>query len=119
MLDAEHPDAVSVCVPTALHLPVTQDVAAAGAHVLLEKPMAASVADCDAIAAACERAGVTLMVGFTHRFHRELIEAKRLIGEGAHRAAEPGAGPLLLRGERSVAGLVLRPGAVGRRGADA
>jgi len=83
MLAAEHPDAVSVCVPTALHLPVTQDVAAAGAHVLLEKPMAASVPDCDAIAAACARAGVTLMVGFTHRFHRELLEAKRLIGEGA------------------------------------
>ncbi len=83
MLDAEHPDAVSVCVPTALHLPVTRDVAAAGAHVLLEKPMAASVADCDAIAIACERAGVVLMLGMTHRFHRELIEARRLIAEGA------------------------------------
>jgi predicted dehydrogenase len=83
MLAAEHPDAVSICVPTALHLPVTEDVAAAGAHVLLEKPMAASVAECDAIGAACERAGIALMVGFTHRFHRELIEAKRLISEGA------------------------------------
>lgn len=83
MLEAQHPDAVSICVPTALHLPVSEDAAAAGAHVLLEKPMAANVADCDAIAAACTRAGVTLMVGFTHRFHRELLEAKRLIGEGA------------------------------------
>ncbi len=83
LLEAEHPDAVSICVPTALHLPVTEDVAAAGAHVLLEKPMAASVADCDAIAVACERAGVVLMLGMTHRFHRELIEARRLIGEGA------------------------------------
>jgi predicted dehydrogenase len=83
MLAAEHPNAVSICVPTALHLPVTEDAAAAAAHVLLEKPMAPSVEDCDAIAAACARAGVTLMVGFTHRFHRELLEAKRLIGEGA------------------------------------
>jgi len=83
MLAAEHPDAVSICVPTALHLPVTEDAAAAGAHVLLEKPMAPTVADCDAIASACTRAGVALMVGFTHRFHRELLEAKQLIEEGA------------------------------------
>lgn len=83
MLDAEHPDAVSICVPTALHLPVALDVAVAGAHVLLEKPMAPTLEDCDAIAAACERAGVILMLGLTHRFHRELIEARRLIDEGA------------------------------------
>jgi predicted dehydrogenase len=83
MFAAEHPDAVSICVPTALHLPLAEDAAAAGAHVLLEKPMAVSVAECDAISTACARAGVTLMLGLTHRFHRELIEARRLIGEGA------------------------------------
>lgn len=83
MIDGSAPDVVSVCVPTALHLPVVREVAAAGLHVLLEKPMAASVADCDAIDAACRTAGVTLMVGLTHRFHRELIEARELIAAGA------------------------------------
>jgi UDP-N-acetyl-2-amino-2-deoxyglucuronate dehydrogenase len=76
------PDAVSVCVPTALHLPVVLDATAARAHVLLEKPMAASVADCDQIARAARSAGVRLMLGHTHRFHRELITARGLIQEG-------------------------------------
>jgi predicted dehydrogenase len=82
MLGAARPEVVSVCVPTAGHRPVVQEIAAAGAHVLLEKPMAPSVADCDAIAAACQAAGVTLMLGFTHRFHRELLEARRIVAAG-------------------------------------
>jgi predicted dehydrogenase len=83
MLRAERVDAISVCTPTGLHRPFVEAAAAAGAHVLLEKPMATSVADCDAIADACRRAGVILMLGFTHRFHAELIEAHRLIADGA------------------------------------
>lgn len=82
MLAATRPTIASVCVPTALHLPVVERLAAGGCHLLLEKPMAASVADCDAIAAVCRATGVTLMVGFTHRFHRELIEARVLIAAG-------------------------------------
>ncbi len=49
---------------------------------LLEKPMAATVAECDEIAAACRSAGVTLMLGFTHRFHPELVRARELIAAG-------------------------------------
>ena len=83
MVTGSAPDVVSVCVPTALHLPIVRECAAAGLHVLLEKPMAASVADCDAIDDACQAAGLTLMVGLTHRFHRELIEARELIAGGS------------------------------------
>jgi predicted dehydrogenase len=83
MLAATRPDVGSVCVPTALHLPVVVELAAAGCGILLEKPMAESVEACDAIEAACRRAGVRLMLGLTHRFHRELIEAQRLIASGA------------------------------------
>jgi predicted dehydrogenase len=82
MLGDARPEVVSVCVPTADHRPVVDEIAAAGGHVLLEKPMAPSVADCDAIAAACQAAGVTLMLGFTHRFHRELLEARRIVASG-------------------------------------
>lgn len=77
------PDAASICVPTGLHRPVAERLAAAGIHLLLEKPMAPTVADCDAIAAAAEAAGIVLMLGLTHRFHAELIEAHRLIAAGA------------------------------------
>lgn len=83
MLAAIGPDVASVCVPTALHLPVVVELAAAGCGILLEKPMAESVEACDAIEDACRRAGVHLMLGLTHRFHRELIEAHRLIEAGA------------------------------------
>lgn len=82
MLDHARPEVVSVCVPTAVHRPVVSEIAAAGGHVLLEKPMAPSVDDCDAIAAECAAAGVTLMLGFTHRFHPELLEARRVIASG-------------------------------------
>jgi predicted dehydrogenase len=82
MLASVVPDGVSICVPTALHLPVALAAAAAGAHILLEKPMAASVAECDEIARAVRAAGVCLMLGHTHRFHRELIHARELIARG-------------------------------------
>ncbi|HEX3427544.1 MAG TPA: Gfo/Idh/MocA family oxidoreductase [Candidatus Limnocylindrales bacterium] len=83
LLVSARPDAASVCVPTGLHRPVVERLAAAGVHILLEKPMAATVADCDAIAEAAEAAGIVLMLGLTHRFHEELIEARRLIASGA------------------------------------
>ena len=82
LLAAERLDALSVCTPTALHRPAVELAAAAGVHVLLEKPMATTVADCDAIDRACRAAGVVLMLGFTHRFHPELIEARRRIAAG-------------------------------------
>ena len=82
LLASEQVDALSVCVPTGLHLPVVREVVAAGAHILLEKPMAASVTDCDEIARLCRAAGVLLMLGFTHRFHAELRKAKEMIEEG-------------------------------------
>lgn len=87
LLAEEAVDAVSICVPTGLHLPVALAAARAGRHILLEKPMAASVADCDRIIEACRSAGVTLMLGFTHRFHRELLLARELIAAG--RIGEP------------------------------
>jgi predicted dehydrogenase len=82
MLADARPEVVSVCVPTAAHREVVEEIVAAGGHILLEKPMAPSVAECDAIAAACAAAGVTLMLGFTHRFHPELIEARRIVASG-------------------------------------
>src|SRR6476660_7846849 len=82
MLESVRPDAVSICVPTALHLQVVRDVAAAGAAILLEKPMGSSVEECDDIGRECAPTGVSLMLGFTHRFHRELMTTKALIAEG-------------------------------------
>jgi len=61
-------DIVILCTPHNLHAPMAIDAAAAGKHVLCEKPMGITVAECDAMIAACERARVQLGVVFQGRF---------------------------------------------------
>ncbi|NPV70080.1 MAG: Gfo/Idh/MocA family oxidoreductase [Firmicutes bacterium] len=75
-------DAVTVCLPHTLHREVVEEAARAGRHVLCEKPMATTLEDCDAMIDACERAGVRLMIGQTHRFWPASISAKQLISAG-------------------------------------
>lgn len=75
-------DAVSVCPPHAFLAQCAATVAEHGKHLLLEKPMALTLADADTVNAAAERAGVVLMVGFVHRFRAEIEEAQRLIARG-------------------------------------
>lgn len=80
---AEATEAVSICVPHDLHRELAVGAFERGLHVLLEKPIANTLEDADAIAAAAEEAGVVLMLGFVHRFRSESLEAKRLIEAGA------------------------------------
>ncbi len=75
--------AVFICTPNDQHREQTEQAAAAGKHVLVEKPMALTATDCEAMIAACRKAGVALGVGFQQRHapvHREL---RRLIATGA------------------------------------
>lgn len=75
-------EAVYIALPHNLHEGATIAAAEAGKHILLEKPMANSLEEADRMLAAQRRAGVKLMIGFTHRFHSELETAKRLIETG-------------------------------------
>jgi predicted dehydrogenase len=61
-------DAVCVCTPSGTHAEQAIAAASAGKHVLVEKPMALSLAEADAMIAACERAGVHLGVMLQRRF---------------------------------------------------
>jgi predicted dehydrogenase len=61
-------DVVTLCVPHFLHCPITLAAAAAGKHVLCEKPMAMSLAESDKMIAACKQAGVTLGIISQGRF---------------------------------------------------
>jgi len=61
-------ESVFICTPPLAHREVAEQAAAAGKHIYLEKPIALSLADADAINAAAESAGVTLMVGFNYRY---------------------------------------------------
>jgi predicted dehydrogenase len=62
-------DAVVVAVPTADHLAVARPFLERGVHVLVEKPMASSLADADALVALAAASGATLAVGHTERFN--------------------------------------------------
>ena len=75
-------DAVDVCLPTPLHRPVALRALAAGRHVLLEKPIAITLEDADAIGAAAEASGRVLMVGHVLRFFPEIAELRRLLASG-------------------------------------
>jgi predicted dehydrogenase len=82
LADAEV-QAVSVCLPHALHADAVVAAAAARKHVLCEKPIATSLADADRMIRACHETGVWLMIGHTHRFYPEHRLAKQLLDEGA------------------------------------
>ncbi|MFS8478614.1 MAG: Gfo/Idh/MocA family oxidoreductase [Micromonosporaceae bacterium] len=75
-------DGVVVTAPHALHAPITIDAAAAGLHVLVEKPMATTLADCRRMIEACEKHQVRLAVGHVLRFLPPIREAKRILASG-------------------------------------
>jgi predicted dehydrogenase len=76
-------DIISICLPPQPHLAAAEAAAHAGVHVLMEKPIARTVAEADQMIAACRTAGVYLMTGFTHHFYPEMREAQRLVRSGA------------------------------------
>jgi UDP-N-acetyl-2-amino-2-deoxyglucuronate dehydrogenase len=75
-------EAVVIGTPHPLHAAATIQAAQAGVHVLVEKPMAASLADCDAMLAASRKAGVTLSVISQRRFYEPVLRMKAAIEAG-------------------------------------
>lgn len=75
-------DAVILATPEQIRLPQVRAAAAAGKHVLSEKPLAPDVAQADQMIAACRAAGVTLMVCQTARYRGTLAHAKQLVDAG-------------------------------------
>lgn len=83
MIDDPAIAAVFVAVPNHLHATVALAALDAGKHVLLEKPMALSVAECDALVAAGRRSGRVLTVGHELRLSTQWGRIGSLIAEGA------------------------------------
>ena len=75
-------DAVYVATPNHAHRPVVESAAAAGKHVLCEKPMAATLADARAMVTACRRAGVAYATAFAQRFHAAHRALAKLVRDG-------------------------------------
>ena len=82
LLRGARPDAVVICTPHPLHAEATVAAAEAGAHVLVEKPMAASLEDCDRMIEATKKAGVLLGVVSQRRFYEPVRRMKAAIDAG-------------------------------------
>jgi len=86
-----HVDAVSIAAPTSLHHRIARDFLAAGAHVLVEKPITVTVTEADELVALAAERGLVLQVGHLERFNPALraadaiLEAPRFIE--SHRLA--------------------------------
>ncbi len=74
---------VVVGVPNDLHARITLDAAAAGKHIVMEKPLCLNLADADRMIEACDRAGVKLMYAEELCFARKYVRLKRLLDSGA------------------------------------
>jgi len=75
-------DAVVITTPTFTHADLAVMAANAGKHILLEKPMALNLEECDTIIAAVEANGVLLQLGFMRRFDPEFVAAAERIEAG-------------------------------------
>ncbi|MBW9095262.1 Gfo/Idh/MocA family oxidoreductase [Microbacterium jejuense] len=76
-------DAVDICLPHHLHAEAVIAAADAGLHVLCEKPLCLTLDEADAIAAAAERNGVTIMCAHNQLFQPAVAAAKELVDGGA------------------------------------
>ena len=82
MLSKEHPDIVDVCTPPNVHAPVAVEAMEHGSNVLLEKPMASSVADCDKMIDASRKYGAKLSIVHNQRFYPPFLKAEELVKSG-------------------------------------
>lgn len=84
MLEKERPNLVAIA-PRFVgdRVAMVEAAAAVGAHMYVEKPLARSVADADAMLAACERAGVKMAVAHQGRLHPVTLHAVELVQSGA------------------------------------
>jgi len=94
-------DAVVVCTPHPFHVEPAVRAAEAGVHVLVEKPLASSLQDCDAMITAARSTGVSLGVVSQRRWYQPVIRVKEAIDSG--RIGEPVLGTVIILGWRDQA----------------
>ncbi len=83
ILEMDEVDMVLLGIPNDLHLPVTLAAAAAGKHIVCEKPLCLNLAEADQMIAACESAKVKLMYAEELCFAPKYVRLKQLLDQGA------------------------------------
>lgn len=82
MLSNEKPDLVDICTPPQTHAKLAVEAMKHGCHVLIEKPMASTISDCDEIVNASREYGVKVCVAHSDLFYRPFMKAKELVARG-------------------------------------
>lgn len=82
LLDAEKPDLVSLAVPTEFHYPIASDLIGRGIHVLVEKPIALTIAEGRSLVGQASERGVKLGVGHVERFNPAVTALKEHLDRG-------------------------------------
>ena len=82
MLSREHLDVVDICTPSGAHRPVAVEAMESDCSVLMEKPMALGVSDCDQMIHVAEKYGVKLSVIHNQRFYPPFLKAQQLVEDG-------------------------------------
>jgi UDP-N-acetyl-2-amino-2-deoxyglucuronate dehydrogenase len=82
LLDRKDIDVINICTPSGLHARMGIEAAQAGKHVVVEKPMALTIQDADALIAACAQANVTLTVVLQNRYNPPMQDLKALVESG-------------------------------------
>jgi predicted dehydrogenase len=80
---AEQLDGVVICAANKVHRPLTELAARHTTHILCEKPIATTLADADAMIAACAQSGAKLQIAFPVRFAQPVIELRSLLRSGS------------------------------------
>ncbi len=82
LLEDARVEAVAICTPVGSHAELTLAALSAGRHVLVEKPLAADLAEADALVEAAARGGLVAGVGFKYRRHRLVAMAVEIVRSG-------------------------------------
>ncbi len=101
MVEKTGVEAVSIATPHPQHAAPAVEAARAGAHILVEKPLAASLRDCDAILSAVRAAGVTAGVVSQRRFYPQAARVKQAIED--EKLGKPILGTVTMLGWRDMA----------------
>ena len=93
-------EAVSICTPHPIHRDAAVQAAKAGMHIIIEKPLAASLSDSDAIIAAAEQAGIIGATVCQRRFYEPVKRIRSAIDEG--KIGRPILGTIMMHGWRDM-----------------
>lgn len=82
MIAAEHPQLIDICTPPQTHARLAIDAMRHGCHVLVEKPMALKLSDCDQMVEASRQYGVSMCVVHSDLFYLPFMRARDMVGRG-------------------------------------